>query len=397
MQSDRLADGFAGEVCELIRNGYTAKQSPDAGGVPITRIETISKSTVDIERVGYADLDVSNVEKWLLRDGDILFSHINSVEHIGKCAVYRGEPAQLVHGMNLLCLRADPEIASVEFLKHQIRSPGFRWQLQKFVNKAVNQASVSIGNLKTLTIPLPPLPEQRRIAAILDQADTLRAKRREALAQLDELIHSIFVDMFGDPLARDNHTVVVPFGSVVNRVTYGFTNPMMHVESGIPILTAKNVQMGWLDTSSVHYATQSEFDALTSKSRPEVGDVLITKDGTIGRCAVVDYADPFCINQSVALVKPNYDKAVPDYLVGYLSSARVQQVLKGMKKGNAVGHLQITELSELPIPLVKLSKQLAYIRNRKQLNQSRLRHSEALGELDALFSSLQSRAFRGEL
>ena len=188
-----------GELFQFIRNGMNVKQDKSGLGVPITRIETISDANVDETRVGYADLDERDCAQWLLEPGDILFSHINSVEHVGKCAVYRGRPEKLVHGMNLLCLRCDGEVLNPEFAKYLIRDTGFRSKLSNFVNKAVNQASVSIGNLRTIPVRVPSLPDQRRIAAILDQAEALRAKRRAALGLLDGLAQAVFLEMFGDP------------------------------------------------------------------------------------------------------------------------------------------------------------------------------------------------------
>ena len=91
-----------------MRNGMSVKQDKSGEGLPISRIETIADSSIDPARVGYAGLTLASCKDWLLQEGDILFSHINSVEHIGKCAVYRGVPEQLVHGMNLLCFRPDP-------------------------------------------------------------------------------------------------------------------------------------------------------------------------------------------------------------------------------------------------------------------------------------------------
>jgi type I restriction enzyme S subunit len=188
-----------GDLFLFIRNGMSVKQDKSGDGLPISRIETISDGSVNPEKVGFAGLTDEAAKGWLLEPGDILFSHINSVDHVGKCAVYRGIPGKLVHGMNLLNLRCDQSKISHEFAKHLIRSPGFRDRLANFINKAVNQASVSIGNLRTIPVTIPPLPEQRRIAEILDEADALRAKRREALAQLGSLTQSIFIQMFGDP------------------------------------------------------------------------------------------------------------------------------------------------------------------------------------------------------
>src|SRR5262245_45811968 len=96
-----------GTFFQFIRNGLNVQQDKSGKGLPITRIETISDAEIDATRVGYANLEEGRHDDWLLKPGDILFSHINSVQHIGKCAIYRGTPKRLIHGMNLLCLRCD--------------------------------------------------------------------------------------------------------------------------------------------------------------------------------------------------------------------------------------------------------------------------------------------------
>lgn len=145
-----------GDLFQFIRNGMSVKQDKSGAGLPISRIETIADGSVNPNRVGFAGLSAAAAEGWLLETGDILFSHINSVEHVGKCAVYRGVPEVLVHGMNLLNLRCDQGKIVPEFAKYLIRSPGFRGCLASFINKAVNQASVSIGNLRTIPVIVPP-------------------------------------------------------------------------------------------------------------------------------------------------------------------------------------------------------------------------------------------------
>jgi type I restriction enzyme S subunit len=257
--------------------------------------------------------------------------------------------------------------------------------------------NLNIDLVKGVEVLLPPLAEQRRIAEVLDRAEALRAKRRAALAQLDTLTQSLFLDLFGDPLAKNGKGAHVPFESVTRRITYGFTCPMKHLDSGIPILTAKNVRDGFIDFDKVHYADKAEFDALTAKSKPVRGDLLITKDGTIGRCAVVESDEPLCINQSVALVLPDHSKVLPSYMVAYLLTDRVQQVMKNMGKGNALAHLQITELAELPMPLPTIEQQREFARQVSAVEKLKAAQRASLAELDALFATLQHRAFRGEL
>lgn len=187
------------QVTLRIRNGLSVKQSSNAGGLPISRIETISGSFVDEKKVGFADISEGDNDNWLLENGDILFSHINSESHIGKCAIYIGKPSKLIHGMNLLSLRVNKKLISPEYLCLVLRGEKFKNQLKPIMKRAVNQASVSISNLQHLKIPLPALTEQRRIVEILDQADHLRKLRTEADKKAEGILPALFNRMFGDP------------------------------------------------------------------------------------------------------------------------------------------------------------------------------------------------------
>ena len=153
-----------GDLTEFIRNGISIKQNKGLKGYPITRIETISEGSINRERMGYADIyDLSKYEQYLLTKGDILLSHINSPIHIGKSAVYTpiSDEEKIIHGMNLLCIRLK-EVDSC-FINYFFNSKTFRYSLFPFIKHAVNQASINIGNLRNIYIPLPPLAEQHRI------------------------------------------------------------------------------------------------------------------------------------------------------------------------------------------------------------------------------------------
>ena len=86
------------EIAVLLRNGKSVRQSADMNGLPITRIETIADGTINPVKVGFADLEESECADWLLQDGDILISHINSTKHLGKCAIYEGNPPWMSAG-----------------------------------------------------------------------------------------------------------------------------------------------------------------------------------------------------------------------------------------------------------------------------------------------------------
>lgn len=205
-----------GEVFTLIRNGASIKQTEGAGGFPITRIETIANRKVDRKKFGYADIvDITKYESYVLQDGDILMSHINSEKHLGKVALYKKQVnEQIIHGMNLLVLRANPKILLSDYAAYFFETPGFLRQIQKITKKSVNQASFTVTALKELEIPLPLLDEQRRIAAVLDKVTDLIAQRRAQLDKLDLLVKSRFMEMFGDFKVNPKKWPIVSFNEI---------------------------------------------------------------------------------------------------------------------------------------------------------------------------------------
>jgi type I restriction enzyme S subunit len=165
-----------GEVCTRISNGTSTTQNTEGKGLPVTRIETISSGKINAQKVGWIDSDIEDLEQYILRSGDILFSHINSVERLGNCALYDGTLPTLVHGMNLLRLEVNDSLAEPLFLLSYFRSEQARKFYDTNARRAIGQASLNIKDLSRLEIPLPPLPEQKRIAAIL----------REQMAAVDQ-------------------------------------------------------------------------------------------------------------------------------------------------------------------------------------------------------------------
>jgi type I restriction enzyme S subunit len=169
-------------------NGTTADQNPDRKGLPVTRIETISTGAINIEKVGWIDATAEDLQKYILEHGDIIFSHINSVERLGNCALYTGTPPLLIHGMNLLRFEIKREIADPLFLLFYLKSKEAQVFYNERARRAIGQASLNTKDLGDLEIPLPPLSEQRRIVAILNEQMVAAAKARKTLEeQLDTI------------------------------------------------------------------------------------------------------------------------------------------------------------------------------------------------------------------
>lgn len=182
------------EVLEIIRNWKSCNQNKAKEGNKITRIETISDWTINEEKVWYFPLSEVDQKKFSILKGDILFSHINSPVHIWKVAIAKKDYDDLFHWMNLLLLRWKPWIINPEFLFNLLNWIFHKWEREKICKKAINQASLNQKQILEIQIPIPPLEEQKKIVAYLDELNAtiskLKSEYQSQLAMLDEMRNS---------------------------------------------------------------------------------------------------------------------------------------------------------------------------------------------------------------
>ena len=239
-----------GDVFPYIRNGASIQQDKNPSGYPITRIETIADGAVNRNKMGYAGIKkIEPYYSYILQDGDILMSHINSVSHLGKAARYKRQDDEIIiHGMNLLNLRADDKRINNHFAYYFFTSYAFKKQLPNITKNSVNQSSFNITALKELQIFLPPLPIQQKIADVLDRASTLIEKRKAQIEKLDLLLKSQFVEMFGDPVTNPMGWEVANFYEVTTKIGSGATprgGKESYINEGISLIRSMNVYNGF--------------------------------------------------------------------------------------------------------------------------------------------------------
>lgn len=210
-----------GDCFPYIKNGYNVRQGKDKGGMPITRIETLSDNQFNRDKVGYADIfSTEGLENRILQDGDILMSHINSLPYLGRSVMYRARPGEIfIHGMNLLRLKADRSVVEPEYAELYFRSPSFKQHVLKIAKKAVNQASFSVGNLKELEFPLMSLCDQRDVIERLSSIAAQIEHCQRAIGKLDSLVKSRFVEMFGDPVTAEAECELLAIGNFADVQT----------------------------------------------------------------------------------------------------------------------------------------------------------------------------------
>ncbi len=176
------------EILKFIRNWKSCKQNKERIWDRITRIETISDWTINENKVWFFELSEDDKEKYIIKKWDILFSHINSVEHIWKTAIAEKDYDNLYHWMNLLLLRCDQTRIYPKFLFVVLNNYFIKWYWENICQKAINQASLNQWKIVDIEIPLPPLSEQEKIVEHLDQVSKeVKALKTQYQSQLDNL------------------------------------------------------------------------------------------------------------------------------------------------------------------------------------------------------------------
>lgn len=191
------------------------------------------------------------------------------------------------------------------------------------------------------------------------------------------------------------------WGQLSDWITYGFTRPMPHVANGPMIVTAKHVGDRAIDFTSAHRTTEQAFEGLSRKDLPVAGDLLITKDGTLGRAAVVPDDVRFCINQSVAVVWLRNSPLVRSYLLAMVEAPFTQNRILGAAQGMAIQHLSVTDFATMPVPIAPLEEQ-SIVSSRVEAHMTRiLSRLEECDRWRSGFADLErailAKAFRGEL
>lgn len=380
-----------GEFLDGVQPGFACGEQ-DEGGVFQFRMNNVTRSGhADLSKRRRVPLDAhKRIEKFMLQDGDVLFNATNSPDGVGKSLVVRGLDERAVFSNHFLRLRTDNSRLDPDYLARWLH-----WKFENGVFEAmcrqwVNQATVSRESLLALSIFPPPVEEQRRIAAILDRADALHAKRHQSADLLEELETTAFYKYFASRASQwevgtlDSLAVTSSGGtpSRTGRGNYGGEIPWVksgELHDGVVCSTEETITPVGLASSS-------------AKLMP-AGTILVAMYGaTAGAVAVL--AVSAATNQAICSVRPS-ERLHPAYLVSWLRSQR--SVLLAARSGGAQPNLSQGTLRNLRVPIPPMQLQLAYAKQVSEVQVFRRQMKNYARELNQLFNSLQSRAFTGRL
>ncbi|MDA8328611.1 MAG: restriction endonuclease subunit S [Betaproteobacteria bacterium] len=383
------------ELCEVITKGTTPTSLGfdfADNGVGFIRVQNVTGGKVNYEQdTLFIDEHVHReLNRSQILPGDVLLSIAGTIGRTGLVP----ENAPPLNCNQAIAIVRPTDRVYRPYLRHWLECNDAQSQMRGSTVMGTIQ-NLSLAQIGSLRVPLPPLPKQRRIAAILDQADALRAKRREALAQLDSLIQSTFIEMFGDLTKNPKNFSVQSFGNICD-VRDGTHDSPKYVSSGFPLVTTKNLRNGKIDFSGVNLISEADYHAINKRSKVNKGDILMPMIGTIGNPILVDEQLDFAI-KNMALIKFTNNSPQRQFILGFLKSKCFKRLVVSKNKGGTQKFLALGEIRALPIPVPPQPLQKTFSDVIEMIQQHASKFTNSLTELDILFASLQHRAFRGEL
>jgi len=361
------------DVAEL--NPSLAAALSDADEVsfmPMAAVDADSVTASDRETRLYSEVSKGYTP---FLDRDVLVAKITPCFENGKIAQARLSRRYGFGSTEFHVVRPREDRADARYLVHFLRQERIRKQGESRMTGSAGQRRVPEHFLAGLAIPLPPLPEQRRIAEILDKVDALRAKRRAALAQLDTLTQSIFLDMFGDPATNPKGIRKQPLGELIKLKSGDFLPAAEMAESGTyPVLGGNGIS-GFHD--------QYKF---------EEPQIVIGRVGAYCGCVHVSPAKSW-ITDNALYVSERHPDLLFDYLVHALTLAHLNQY------ASQFGQPLVSGSRIYPVHVLVPPKdaQQAFVTRAARSRDLKRAHEMSQNQFDVLFASLQHRAFRGEL
>jgi type I restriction enzyme, S subunit len=330
--------------------------------------------------------------------GDILVSLVGS---FGKILVVPDIFEPGIINPRLVRLSLDPEIITPSFFSYFFRSPSAISQME-LKSHGGTMGIINAKNIADLFVPIPPIDQQKRIAAILDKAEELRRLRRQSIEHLDVLSRSIFIEMFGDPAINRKGWVIKSIGELASKFSdgpFGSNLKTSHyTETGIRVIRLQNIGIGEFLDKGKAYISREHFNTI-KKHECIPGDVLV---GTLGdpnlrACIQPEWLSIALNKADCVQLRANSKITCAAYICALLNQPSVEKMAEEFIVGETRTRISMGRLRKLKVPLPPLSLQQEFAQRIEAIESLKAKHRKSLTHLDTLFASLQHRAFRGEL
>ncbi|MDC1266916.1 restriction endonuclease subunit S [Crocinitomicaceae bacterium] len=373
---------------------YPRKEEFGDAGIPFLSAKHIDEDG----NFNYTDVPLLNHKKaeqltfgWI-EDKDVLLSHNASV---GKVGLYNGHYPKALIGTSLTCYRVNQELLDPHFLAYVFVSPNFQGQLKQNMGQTTrNQVPITVQ--KNLKIPLPPLDQQKKIAAILDEADEYRQKTKALIAKYDELTQSLFLDMFGDPVTNPKEWEYRKLSDLVSKLGDGIHGTPQYSEEGeYYFVNGNNLHQGkiFIDEKTKKV---SEEEFLKHKKELNSNTVLVSINGTIGKVAFYN-DEPIMLGKSACYFNLIEGVISKTYIYYVIYSPYFLRYAGNQATGSTIKNVSLKSMRNFPIPYPPLDLQNQFTERVQAIEEQKAQAQEGLAKAEDLFNSLLQKAFKGGL
>lgn len=247
---------------------------------------------------------------------------------------------------------------------------------------------IKLGNLTEALIELPSVDEQKSIVEILEKAKGILDKRNDEICALNDLIKARFVEMFENGTYQTEK-----LGTVCAKITDGTHKTPTYLDEGITFISAKNIVNGELDFSDIKYISEKEYQEIQNRCQTAIYDILLSKSGSLGAPVIVKTEEKLGLFESLAVLKYDREKLLPEFLCEQLKIDRIQRQFTIGTKGVAVKHLHLGVIADTDVIVPPMDEQEQFAKFVKQINKSKVAVQKALDETQLLFDSLMQKYF----
>ncbi len=387
----------------MIFNGKTPSQEEQrSDGFPVLKIKDVSD---DGRFVGYFDSYVSfNLAKEfaakVICPGDtLILNAAHNADYVGS-KIYFAETsvAGTLPTGEWLLIRPDAQKGNPRYINFWLQTTQMRRKIKDLV-KGIHLYPKDVANL---SIYLPPLSEQKRIAVILEKADRLRRQRHYALELSSTYLQSVFLEMFGDPPNNPRNWKIQSLVSISQRFSDGPFGSNLKTEhytsSGIRVIRLQNIGIGQLIDDDKAYISESHFASL-GKYSCLPGDVVV---GTLGdpnlRACILPDSIPVALNKADCVqIRTNPDLAIAEYICWLLNMPHTLFMATGMIHGQTRARINMGRLADLQVPVPPLPLQQKFAQIAQKFERLRAQQREAERQAEHLFQTLLHQAFEGNV
>jgi type I restriction enzyme S subunit len=381
-----------------ISYGYTESAISEPIGPRFLRITDIQDNRVNWDAVPFCKIDNAVLPRFRLATGDIVFARTGATT--GKSFLVE-DPPEAVFASYLIRLRLLGDYLLPQFVLMYFQTADY-WRFIAEGSSGSTQGGFNATKLGSLMIPVPPLPEQQRIVALLDEAfagiATAKANAELNLRNARAIFESHLESVFSE---RGDGWIVSNIGAENRFIDYRGKTPTK-TATGIPLITAKNIKMGFLWDEPKEFITESDYASWMTRGIPEKGDVLFTTEAPLANVAQLDTSEKVAFAQRVIIMQPDRSRLSGHFLKYLLLSKPVQDQIRLHATGATVQGIKASLLRSIEISFPQSQEQQeSYVRRFDALTEEtqHLTHlyERKLAALDELKKSLLQQAFNGEI